>query len=266
MPVPNRQPILFRACARARLHEVAQPFSKPLPRLDTICTIRVKGRLMPSRMYEDGTEDKERLAASAAERLGFDWSDPEVRRRALELADRPQPGRLRCLAVVLGGLLLFVSMVCMGWRISFNMYVGSASVVLLYAGMPFAVVVVAVLVWIAIRTLREWVFTGEHRIGGCLMGALLMLVAVLCVIFALVNPLLDIPCLSSPSYVQLTDIRTDDSDSDFPTVSGTAEDGSDRSFTVDCASQDAMRGAKAAYVEYLPHTGCVLRIEKHPFR
>lgn len=76
------------------------------------------------------------------------------------------------------------------------------------------------------------------------------------------NPILDIPCLASPSSVELTNAHVDWEDSGYYQLEGDDVEGRPCVFTIDRSFYDAWnRDDRDATVTYLPHSRTVLSVE-----
>ena len=76
------------------------------------------------------------------------------------------------------------------------------------------------------------------------------------------NPILDIPCLASPSSVELTNVRVDWEDGGYYQLEGDDAEGRPCVFTIDRVFYDAWdRDDHDATVIYLPHARTVLAVE-----
>lgn len=168
------------------------------------------------------------------------------------------PSRAKFIGCLSVGVLAAAALVWLLLRMSGMFTMGIPGVVSSYlVGLLFAVVI-ALLVRPVSKDIREIKHPAKRVLSGCLAIG----IAVALVWVFVVNPLLDIPHLTVPSVIELTNVRVDWEDSGYYQLEGDDAEGRPCVFTIDRSFYDAWnRDDRDATVTYLPHSRTVLSVE-----
>lgn len=168
------------------------------------------------------------------------------------------PSRAKLIGCLSVGVLAAAALVWLLLRMFGMFTMGIPGVVSSYlVGLLFAVVI-ALLVRPVSKDIREIKHPAKRVLSGCLAIG----IAVALVWVFVVNPLLDIPHLTAPSVIELTNARVDWEDSGYYQLEGDDAEGRPCVFTIDRSFYDAWnRDDRDATVTYLPHSRTVLSVE-----
>ena len=168
------------------------------------------------------------------------------------------PSRAKFIGCLSVGVLAAAALVWLLLRKSGMFTMGISGVVSSYlVGLLFAVVI-ALLVRPVSKDIREIKHPAKRVLSGCLAIG----IAVALVWVFVVNPLLDIPHLTAPSVIELTNARVDWEDSGYYQLEGDDAEGRPCVFTIDRSFYDAWnRDDRDATVTFLPHSRTVLSVE-----
>lgn len=184
-----------------------------------------------------------------------------VRKRVKQDENDPfyePPSRAKFIGCLLVGALAVAALAWLLLRMSGRFTMGIPGVVSSYLVGLLFVVVIALLA----RPVSEDVRKVEHPVKRVLSGCLAFGIAVALIWVFVVNPLLDIPYLASPSSIELVNVRVDWEDSGYYQLEGDDVEGRPYAFTIDRSFYDAWnRSDREATVTYLPHSRTVLSVD-----
>lgn len=168
------------------------------------------------------------------------------------------PSRAKFIGCLSVGVLAAAALIWLLLRMFGMFTMGIPGVVSSYLVGLLFVVVIALLA----RPIAEGVKELAHPVKRAFAAlAALVIMGWLAWQFVL-NPILDIPCLASPSSVELTNAHVDWEDSGYYQLEGDDAEGRPCVFTIDRSFYDAWnRDDRDATVTYLPHSRTVLSVD-----
>ena len=210
--------------------------------------------MMPNERIESPTPDE-------LKNMSQEEFNELVRKRVEQDENDPfyePPSRATFIGCLSVGVLAAAALVWLLLRMSGMFTMGIPGVVSSYlVGLLFAVVIA-----LLVRPVARDVLTVEHPVKRVLSGCLAIGIAGALVWVFVINPLLDIPHLASPSDVELTNVRVDWEDSGYYQLEGDDAEGRPYAFTIDRSFYDAWNpNDRDATVTYLPHSQTVLSVD-----